>query len=313
VTCVGYHPNIDDDQRPATEIGYLCLDCYSWLRSRILELPAIASWLEVFIEAGGNPGEEKVAGSREEPIPLRQDVLDLIGPDSRHYVASQREPQFLVWEDGLVVGVYATWAEAAEACHTEMIAGGVSRQAANLLRVNAPTDAYPPSVLEEAVLARTRWQIRPTERGGGDQAGEDSIIATLYAWARQVEADGHFDDWPTFTGDGQDKQRTQGWLFVHGFATYLAGHLSWIVEQPWVDNFTDDIRTLGQQAHRLAPWRAEIRHDNDPCTSCGVKAVILHIAKGVSRCEERAGGCGRSAPLSEYVLNATLPATRRTA
>jgi len=298
-TCVGNHPNIDEENRPTADLGYLCFDCYSWLRSRVLELPAIANWLDVFIASGGNPGEEKVAGSREDPIPLRQDVLDLIGPDSRHYVTGQREPLFLLWEDTVVVGVYATWLEAAEACHAEMLAGGVSRAAARLLRLNAPTDDYDQDVVEEAALARTRWQIRPTERGGGDQTGEDSIVATLVAWARLTEAEGRFDDWPTAPD-------------VASFAAYLAGHLSWIVEQAWVDEFTAAVRDLGRQAHRLAPWRPEVRRDRDPCVACGVPAVVLHIANGVSRCERKAGGCGRSAPLSEYVLNATLPATRRT-
>lgn len=290
------HPDSEPDDLPAAEHGYVCFDCYPKLRSSLLELPAIATWLHVNIAAGGVTNE-KVSGTREDPMPLRQDITDLIGPDSAHYAIGQTQPVFLLWEDGLVIGVFETWAEAAEACHAELLAAGVSQPAADLFRLNAPTDAYPPEVLEEVQAARGRWQIRPTERGGGDQRGEDSILASLYSWSRLTEAEGGFDDWPTS-------------VTITAFARYLAGHLSWIVEQPWVDEFYEEIRHLGRTAHRVAPWRAETKRDTEPC-ACGVFAVVWHIGEGFTRCEKKMGGCGRVLKVTEHQMNANLPETRR--
>lgn len=77
--CVISTRHTDPDDTPEADIGYLCFGCFGRLRSSLLELPAIAGWLHVNLAAGG-VGGENVSGTREEPIPLRQDILDLIGP-----------------------------------------------------------------------------------------------------------------------------------------------------------------------------------------------------------------------------------------
>ena len=203
--CVGTHP----DQPTHADIGRLCYACWTRLRSQLCALPAVAGWLHVFLAAGGAAGE-RVSGSREDPIPLRVDILDLIGPV-------------------------------------------------------APNPSLP-------VIAEARV-------GGSDQAGDPSILDELRAWAEQVEAE---------TGEAWEDRRT-----VTGAVTYLTGRLSWIVEQPWVDEFDARIRDLSTRAHRVAPWRAEIRRDPTPCETCGRRAIVIHLAEGHSRCEKRAGGCGR--------------------
>lgn len=254
--------------------GFLCLEHWSRLRSSLLELPAIVTWLEVNIAAGGNPGE-RVSGTREDPIPLRLDVLDLIGPDSTRYVDPGVPPKVLLWEDGVCVGVFTTWPAAVEARWAEIVDAA-----------DVDADVH-------------RWQVRVTEAGGLDQRGADSFAAPLFHWARIAEAEGGFD-----------------WLArpdVTGVVDWLARHLSWVVAQPWVDEFATEVAELSRAAHRLAPWRPEIRRDPDPCTVCGRCAVVLHIAAGESRCEAKAGGCGRRQPLSDYVLAAVLPAARRSA
>lgn len=206
-------------------VGYLCVQHFSRLRSSLLELPAIAGWLHCRIATGGSSLTERVSGSSDDPIPLRLDVLDLIGPVAPN-----------------------------------------------------PTEAL----------------IRDPET----QAGEPSMFDELRSWACLVEDESGFDDWTD--------RRT-----LVGSVAYLTGHLSWVAGQPWVDEFAASVRRLGRQAHRVAPWRAEVKHDPDPCPACNVRAVVLHLADGHSRCEPRAGGCGRSQPISEYVLNAILPRLRR--
>lgn len=207
-------------------VGYLCVQHFSRLRSSLLELPAIAVWLHCRIATGGSSLTERVSGSSDDPIPLRLDVLDLIGPVAPN-----------------------------------------------------PTEAL----------------VRDTEV----QAGEPSMFDELRSWAELVKDESGFP----WTGDDRKT--------LVGAVGFLTGHLSWIAGQPWVDEFATAVRRLGRQAHRVAPWRAEVRHDPSPCPACNVRAVVLHIADGVSRCEVRAGGCGRVQPISEYVLNAILPKLRR--
>lgn len=105
-----------------------------------------------------------------------------------------------------------------------------------------------------------------------------------------------------------------GWPSQAGWkrlTDYLLSHLLWAAEQSWAGDFKEDVRAAVAAAHRSTPWREEIRHDTNPCSRCQRVTVIMHIGLGVSRCERKAGGCGREEPLSEYVLNTLLPETRR--
>lgn len=253
------------------EAGFLCLDDYSKLRSQLVALPAVAGWLHVNIAAGGTAGE-RVSGSRDDPIPLRTDVLDLIGPDSSRYVPASA-PVVLLWEDGVCIGLFDNWRDAVTARWSEIVAA----------------DGYDVDV--------HRWRVAVTDKRGCDQTGDESLRAVVDYWARRLWAEGGFP-WP----DCND---------LTGLVAFLAGGLDWIAAQDWVGELVADVTRATRTAHRLVPWRAETRRDPDPCPRCSRPAVVLHLAAGESRCEKRAGGCGRRQPLSEYVLNAVLPQSRR--
>ena len=266
--CVLDHPEPRD-----AEHGLLCLDHWSQLRCALLELPAIAGWLQVNLAAGGVAAETRVSGSREDPIPLRTDVLDLIGPDSRRRARCNPDDQ--LGDEA----IRATLVHYTQAVHdtsrpfpplTAVLFDG--RQVAEYASSDEATEE----------LGRLRWQGRRLVRPCRWQA---VTVANRAGWADLAP--------------------------LSSLVGYLAGHLSWIADQPWVDGFAVEVRQCGSRAHRLAPWRPEIRRDPDPCTRCGRRAVVLHLAAGKSRCERKAGGCGREQPLSEYVLNAVLPGTRR--
>jgi hypothetical protein len=210
VNCLGSH----DDPTEA-ESGYLCRKCFGRLRRALRDLPAVATWLEVNIAAGGAAGE-RVSGTREDPIPLRVDILDLIGP------------------------------------------------------VN-PDPSHPPGA--------KRLADNTLDAAAVDQLGDPSFFDELRSWAALVEEE---------TEAGWADRRT-----LSGAATFLLTHLHWVSLQPWVDEFNDAVHKLHRRAHRVVPWREEVRRDPQPCDRCGVRAIVMHMTQGRSVCEERAGGCGR--------------------
>lgn len=308
-TCI--HTQHDD---PAdTDVGLLCAPHYAHLRSQLLALPAVAGWLHVHLAAGGAPGE-RVSGSRDDPIPLRVDLLDVIGPDSARYVtpAAERDargrpvqPGFLLWIDGQAQARFDTWRSAQATAVALMRAAGV-----NELVIDTMTEKHTaseiharhaerPELADELEVARARWQVRPTSRGGWDQAGVDAMRAVVAYWAKLTAVDGGFR-WV----DRDD---------LCGLVDWLASRLTWVVGQPWVDDLIGDVAAVHRHAHRLVPWRAETRRDTAPCSRCQRHAVVVHIAAGESRCEPKAGGCGRRQPLSDYELNVLLPKSRRSA
>lgn len=333
-TCI-----LDHDPAVPADIGQLCADCFSRLRSSLLELPAIATWLAANIAAGGVASGERVSGSREDPIPLRVDVLDLIGPDSRQRPRSMlARPEFLLWDEGEVAGRFDTWSEAQTAWRQAMRVAGIPMTVIDVLTTRHDRKELrelhrrDPSLIEQVDAARSRWQVRPESQLGADQAGEEAIRATLVAYAQLAHDDGGFafpvlstvlfdgrllaeyrDDceareaarmlrwqwrrqvdprrWQTTTAPARD-----GWperAPLTSVAAWLAGHMSWLAGQDWVDGMFAEVARAGSRAHRIAPWRAEIRRDPNPCEACGNRTIVIHLAEGFSRCEQRAGGCGR--------------------
>lgn len=295
--CAGHH-----DDATEADIGYLCIKHFSWLRRSLTELPAIATWLHVNIAVGGVGLQDRVTGSRDDPIPLRPDVLDLIGPASLHFVeptGSELRPRFTVWEDGDLIGEHMTWASARAACRESMRDAGVDADVIEFAtgRALTKTEAEEGTfdhLTSEIEAARVRWQIRPTAQGGTDQRGEDAVTACLRHWAGQVAE------------EGQAEEREQGiesgrftWTqwedrnVLTSLVAWLAKHLTWIAGREWVLEFATEIQQISTQAHRLAPWRAEIVRDRKPCESCGVAAIIVRMAEGRTVCEKNAGGCGR--------------------
>lgn len=264
------------DPAPA-EAGRLCLDHYSRLRSQLLALPAVTNWLHVNVAAAATPGDyEHVTGSRDDPIPLRVDVLDLIGPDSLLPAVSNADDQ------AGAEAVRAMLAYHATTVHTE---GGFE---------------FPPVT---AVMF-------------------DGHVIGEYAGRSAADEDCRYERWLRRRLDDPRRWAVTvrparaGWpsrATAEQLAGYVAGNLSWVAEQPWVSGLVEDVRAATSQAHRLAPWRAQTQRDPDPCQKCKRSTVVLHLAAGESRCEKRAGGCGRRQPLSEYVMNALLLESRRSA
>lgn len=289
--------------------GYVCNRHFSRLRSSLLELPAIATWLEVHLAAGGVAGE-RVGGSRDDPIPLRVDVLDHIGPDSRHWVTDAR-PSFLLWADGEPVAEFTRWQDASTAMRTAMQRADIHPDVVELL-TNRPDHDRPEigfDCTEHCPLCRLlttdrdlldaaqrRWQIRPTGRGG-DQRGEDAIRSVLFAWVRMVAEPDPDMGKPEFAWP----ERCD---LIYPLAAWLSGHLSWIVAQPWVDEFAEEIHKAAAGAHRVVPWRDEVMYDKEPCSTCGVRAVVLHVADSTLKCEKHLGGCGKTT-VSDYLRRAT--------
>lgn len=295
-------------EEPAeAEVGLLCFDCFTTLRKSLEELPAIAGWLHVNIAAGGESGE-RVAGTREDPIPLRQDVLDLIGPDSRHYVSDERLPLFLLFDGAEIIGAFDSWRAADAAWRDVMLAAGVPKRVVAMLRKPFTREEWRDLPDEDKAAmdaAHTRWQIRPTEVGGSDQRGEDAIRNRLFGWVQIITEESKNENgkgfsWPERCDD------------IPTLVAWLTARLSWIAGQLWVDEMFDELRRTAGEAHRIAPWRAETRRDTEPCV-CGVRAVVWHIAEGFTRCERGMGGCGREQMVTEHQMNAQLPETRKAA
>lgn len=229
--CLGKH----DEPHPA-DIGYLCFDHYGRLRSSLTELPAIATWLAVNLASGGNVLAQRVTGSTEDPMPLRVDILDLIGPVAPDPDLA-RIPE---WEASYQAG----------------------RDVPELT----------------------------------DQRGEAHFYDEVRSYARLVEEE---------SGDDWDDTRT-----LTGAVTYLTAHLTWIADQPWVDEFAGKIDDLRRSAHRIAPWRPQRILEQEPCTGCNIRAVVWHVADGLTRCEKRAGGCGRVEHLTKHETDSRLPRAR---
>lgn len=229
--CVGNH----GDEPPEAESGYLCLDCYKALRKQLEQLPAVAAWLEINIAAGGSGLRDKVTGSSEDPIPLRVDVTDLVGPVGSNPTAAMTRDEF----DQL------TW---------------------------------------EAL----------------DQAGETSLFDEARSWAQLVKD----ETGATWTGDDRHT--------LIGAVTFLLAHLHWIAAQAWVDEFASVIARLHRDAQRVAPWRARLQRTDEPCSHCDVRALVIHLGEGFTRCEKHLGGCGRREKLTEYEYRILLPESRKT-
>jgi hypothetical protein len=271
------------------DIGLVCHRCYARLRSSLLDLVAVAAWLHTQLAAFGGSGlDERVAGSREDPIPLRTDILDLIGPDSRNPPTRNGRaavaPRFLVWHRGVCVGDHDTWDQAAAQHRDLMRAGGVPEDIILLAgRRLSRDEARELTDHDRAALqqARDEWQIRPTGRGGTDQTGEEAFRSELAYWVGRCVEEGGFP-WP----DRSD--------LISPLVTWLAGHMRWIADQDWVGEFADAIAGLHRKAAHAAPWRAETRLDPTPCTACNRRAIVMHMAEGRSTCEKRVGGCGRT-------------------
>lgn len=124
-----------------------------------------------------------------------------------------------------------------------------------------------------------------------EQQGDPSILDCAGSWALLVNEE-HKTALPT----GRDLTSLTG---------YLAANLLWIADQLWVDEFCEEIASILRRASRVAPWRPERRRVKDEaCDQCGMRALITHVAEGVTVCDRRTGGCGHRRPVTDYAFNA---------
>lgn len=94
VACVGRHTDGVE-----AEVGWLCAACFSRLRSGLVALPAVVSWLWAFAATSSTPGE-RITGSADPSMPLRGDVLDLVGPSAPNRARADRQAWIAgTWDD----------------------------------------------------------------------------------------------------------------------------------------------------------------------------------------------------------------------
>lgn len=268
--CRGQHP---DDERPVADIGFLCRECYDRLRKQLRMLPAVERWLQVNLRAGSGELRDRVSGSSEDPIPLRLNVLDMIGPSSPLPVF-----RCVLDQEGRE-SIRSIFRRYAEMVHK---GGHPYPPSAIVFRDGKPQGEY--SSFKDAVrdCDRARWDSR---RSTDPRRWSIRQRASREGWPEQAP--------------------------LADVSRYLGNHLEWSAHQEWCQELAEELTHLLAEAHRSTPWREEIRRDTEPCKRCGKSSVVLHIAQAISRCEEKAGGCGRTEPLSKYVMNALLPETRR--
>jgi hypothetical protein len=130
----------------------------------------------------------------------------------------------------------------------------------------------------------------PDDRRGRNAAGEPSpsIADELASWVGTVT-----EERPDTTAPAR--------LDVTSLCVWLQAQLPWIAAQAWVVEFMAALHEIERDTARVAPWRPELLRDRqEPCTDCGVLALVQHVAKGQVVCEQRLGGCGRSRAVTTY-------------
>jgi len=138
------------------------------------------------------------------------------------------------------------------------------------------TDAPAPMRLEVVDLLDERYG----RRWLGTEAADDrrGVLGTLESWARMVREE-------------RNLPRPEGHATVTGEAALLSRHLLWIVEQPWVDEFYDDIKAVNRNLrdavgdHRVRPvGRCPVTSDEGTCGG-----ALMPTKVGGVRC---VSGCG---------------------
>lgn len=261
ICCVGPHkPPSDDDgtwQPPTTRSGLLCSKCRQRLATLLIELPAVAAWLNVNKAPSiGVSLDGHVSGSREAPMPLRRDVLDLVGPTNGQQSVSQPAPpaRYQLWAGAQHVTSYRTRADA-------------DRARWELRHDDDPTNQRDLGYYRITLLRMTR-----------DQIGDAGIYDRIMGWAEQVH-DEAFADLPPRKD-------------LATLARWLHGHFEWICRQEWVNDMLDDLIDAESRSRQLAPWEPEHKRLRDDCPSCDMRALVFVRGKHVE-CVKRLGGCGR--------------------
>lgn len=84
----------DQEPRETRGADHLCHVCTERLRKRIAEAPALVSWLAAHVQPGRHGESDKVRGGGfVAPIPVRADVLSVIGPAATEAVLGNGDDQ----------------------------------------------------------------------------------------------------------------------------------------------------------------------------------------------------------------------------
>jgi len=214
----------------------------------------------------------KVTGSREAPLPLKVDVLDLTLPARQDAVTEQHLPRVVtavvpvkvirtVWHKGIPV-------------HPDHMEHGV------------------PQIVEEWITAGERRLVRDQQHRlitapAGDQIGNVSVAAVLDSWVR---------DWIDVRAIGERRPIAS----VSSLYGWLSVRLDWACdEHPAIDEFATELRHL-RGALRAALGLIEPKPQlmDQPCPECGYLSLIRRPGEEYIDCDR--DECQRVYTMTEY-------------
>jgi hypothetical protein len=114
----------------------------------------------------------------------------------------------------------------------------------------------------------------------------DQILGILRSWARLIGEEYQ----PAGPGpDGADVQTVTAWILAK---------LGWCSDQPWCDQFAEELADTRKLAYGLAPWEAHRRSLPAPCRGCGNLTLAQYGTDESAICRNRE--CGRIFTWGEY-------------
>lgn len=211
----------------------LCDSCARHHARRLSELATLAGRLQAMLGRGQAAGD-RVSGSREPPLPVREAILSFLGP-----------------------------------------------AAASLAGLEPPTSRSIDWGLDD-------WR-------GSPQHGPDPLLDLLASWCRCVAEE------RSMTAPGPSRQlvaaaryagRAEPRASVGELVSWLQRHHEWATEQPWADDYAEEVFQAWCTARSLADaWERPEPIDGVPCPDCDLQA--LYRQPGGDRfCNRTVGGCG---------------------
>jgi len=233
--------------------------------------------------APGQAAGPRVSGSREAPLPLRVDPLDLTMPARQTAVSDDLVPQYeTIHVEVLVYGRPEPKRCDCPACEQ-------TRAQARADGLPDPTGPGPVGKCGWRKVTMAQRVRRRDDRGilayglSGDQQGEPSVAGVLETWAR---------DWQGYR-----------WALlpeptVEALAWWLSVRLDWACEHhPAVDEFAAEVFALAATLRRTCGMVDPLPELLDaPCARCD--NTSLHRLPGEDRVE--CGVCGRLMTEDEY-------------
>jgi len=240
------------DQRRQYERAAVCNGCRTWLDRTLVEIVELYALLPANLLPGQAHGQ-RVSGSREAPLPLRVDPLDLMMPAATGAVHDEMVPSYVI-----VPVEVDIW-----------------------LRATPDVNDYE----FETVIMRQR-QIRvdakgkPIMRPSDSQVGAVSVASVLDSWAR---------DW----ADVRDMGETLPAPTVVELAKWLGHRTDWACDHhAAVDDYADEIRRLygalkaavGLKSDRVYVGPCPITDDKGTCGAALTADPYLDIIR-CPRCD----------------------------